>query len=116
MPLIRNVSTSGDLDVPLLRRTVEAGETVEVTDEQAENLLVPSDHPSPNYAPADDAAQAIVDRLDNVSHEAEREALGIPEESAKKSDWVAYAFTQGAVDPESMTKQQLIDEYGREDI
>ena len=39
MPKIRNVSPRGDLDVPLLGRVVEAGQTVDVTDEQAARLL-----------------------------------------------------------------------------
>jgi hypothetical protein len=39
MPKIKNISTCGDLDVPLLRRIVEANETVEVTKDQAERLL-----------------------------------------------------------------------------
>jgi hypothetical protein len=39
MPTIRNISPIGALDVPLLRRIVGAGETVEVTDDQAERFL-----------------------------------------------------------------------------
>lgn len=39
MPQIQNVSPIGDLDVPLLRRIVRAGEVVDVTDEQAARLL-----------------------------------------------------------------------------
>lgn len=39
MPTIRNVSPVGDIDVPLLRRIVGAGETVDVTDDQATSLL-----------------------------------------------------------------------------
>lgn len=39
MAHIRNDSPLGDLDVPLLRRVVKAGEVVEVTDEHAEILL-----------------------------------------------------------------------------
>lgn len=39
MPEIKNVSPLGALDVPLLGVTVGAGETVTVTDEQAEALL-----------------------------------------------------------------------------
>ena len=44
MPTIRNVSPYGALDVPLLRRIVAAGETTEVTDEQATMLGVPNEH------------------------------------------------------------------------
>lgn len=39
MPKIKNVSPFGDLDVPLLRRVVKAGETVDVSQEEAEHLL-----------------------------------------------------------------------------
>ena len=39
MPTIRNVSPVGDLDVPLLRKIVARGESVEVTDDQAKTLL-----------------------------------------------------------------------------
>ena len=39
MPTIRNISPLGALDVPLLGRVVDAGEAVEVTDEQAAQLL-----------------------------------------------------------------------------
>lgn len=47
--LIRNVSPRGDLDVPLLRRVVLAGEAVDVTPEQAQALLPQED----NWQPAD---------------------------------------------------------------
>ena len=40
MPSIRNINPLGDIDVPLLGRTVAANEVVEVTDEQAEKLLM----------------------------------------------------------------------------
>ncbi len=36
---IRNINPLGAVDVPLLGRIVEAGDLVEVTDEQAELLL-----------------------------------------------------------------------------
>lgn len=39
MPTIRNVSPTGDLDVPLLRQVVKAGESVTVSVEHAERLL-----------------------------------------------------------------------------
>ena len=39
MPKIQNISPLGDLDVPLLRRAVEAGEVVDVSDDHAELLL-----------------------------------------------------------------------------
>lgn len=48
MPTIRNVSPIGDLDVPLLRRVVRAGEEIEVTKDQAEALLAQAS----NWQPA----------------------------------------------------------------
>lgn len=55
MPKIRNVSPFGDLDVPLLGRVVASGETVEVTEEQAELLLQQPD----NYQPVGAVAKEI---------------------------------------------------------
>lgn len=59
MPAIRNVNPIGDVEVPLLRRVVERGETVNVTDDHARRLLLQAD----NWQPADDAARAISDEL-----------------------------------------------------
>ena len=42
MPLLKNVSPVGDLDIPLLGRVVAAGEEFEVTAEQA-GLLLPQE-------------------------------------------------------------------------
>lgn len=39
MPKIQNVSPLGDLDVPLLRRAVKAGEVVDVSGDHAKLLL-----------------------------------------------------------------------------
>lgn len=55
MPKIKNVSPFGDLDIPLLGRVVEAGQTVEVTDEQAAILLLQED----NFHAAGDGAGDI---------------------------------------------------------
>lgn len=51
---IRNVSPRGALDVPLLGRTVEAGDAVEVTAAQAAILLEQPD----NFQPVDKAKEA----------------------------------------------------------
>lgn len=59
MPQIRNDSPIGDLDVPLLRRVVEAGETVTVTDEQAGRLL-----PQEIWSAIDDDARRIQAAID----------------------------------------------------
>lgn len=59
MPIIKNVSPLGELDVPLLGRFLDAGEEVEVSDEAAERLLPQA----ANYAPVDDDAKAILAKL-----------------------------------------------------
>lgn len=59
LPKIENVSPYGALDIPLLRRTVDAGEVVEVTVEQAERLLPQAE----NYRPANKAAEDILAAL-----------------------------------------------------
>lgn len=59
MAKITNVSPIGDLDVPLLGRIVHAGETVEVTDDQAATLAAQAS----NWQTVDDtpAATAAVE-------------------------------------------------------
>jgi len=108
MPAIKNVSPYGALDVPLLRRVVDAGETVDVSDAEAEVLLAQAD----NFAPADAAAQTVADRLHRRAVSEERDALGMPAVGALKAEWVAYAQAQGDPDPEAKTKEQLVAEYG----
>lgn len=66
--LITNDSPLGDLDIPLLGRIVEAGETVEVTDEQAAILLAQHNI----FIPADQDAQDVAEQ-----HAAARD-LGLP--------------------------------------
>ncbi|MGM9473186.1 hypothetical protein ACS5PJ_14425 [Pseudarthrobacter sp. YS3] len=55
MPRIKNVSPLGALDVPLLRRVVEADEIIDVTEDQARVLLLQPD----NYQPTDKAAKTL---------------------------------------------------------
>lgn len=55
---LRNDSPVGDLDIPLLRRVVLAGEVFDVTAEQANILL---DQCPYNFGPADDEAKAVLD-------------------------------------------------------
>lgn len=84
MPKIKNVSPYGALDIPLLRRTVGAGEVVDVTAEQAERLLPQAE----NYEPADKAARDILAAL----HKAEEEVADAPapvEEPAPGEDVTA---------------------------
>lgn len=59
MPVIKNVSPIGALDIPLLRRVVEFGEEVEV---KVEHALVLLDQEA-NYEAVDKAAKAIVAKL-----------------------------------------------------
>jgi hypothetical protein len=61
MPKIKNVSPFGDLDVPLLGRVIEAGETVDVSDEEAEELL----KQPLNYQPVGQAAKKIEKEVTN---------------------------------------------------
>lgn len=49
MPFLKNVSPYGDLDIPLVRRTIVSGEVFEVTDAQAACLAGQTD----NYLPVD---------------------------------------------------------------
>ena len=55
MPKLKNTSPLGALDVPLLRRVVEADEVFDVSDDQARVLLLQHD----NYQPADKAAKTL---------------------------------------------------------
>ena len=52
---IKNVSPLGALDVPLLRTVVEAGQVIDVTEDQARALLLQPD----NYEPADRPAKSL---------------------------------------------------------
>lgn len=56
---VTNVNPYGAVDVPLLGRTVDAGETVTVTDDQAAALLPQAI----NWTPADDDAAALLAEL-----------------------------------------------------
>ncbi len=69
---IRNVSPLGDLDVPLLRRDVEAGEVVDVTAAQAEMLLPQN----VNWEPADDDAEGIAASLGVEPYEPPADGVG----------------------------------------
>lgn len=51
MPWLKNVSPYGDLEIPLLRRVVAAGEVFEVTDDQAERLAGQDENYQPATAP-----------------------------------------------------------------
>jgi len=59
MPKLKNTSPLGALDVPLLRRVVDAGEVFETTEDQARVLLLQHD----NYQPADKAAKTLAASL-----------------------------------------------------
>lgn len=51
MPKFTNTSPQGDLDLPLIGRTVAAGETFEATDEQAKLLALQPDLFKPAHEP-----------------------------------------------------------------
>lgn len=59
MPIIKNVSPLGELDVPLLGRFLDYEEEIEVSDDVAERLLPQAE----NYQPVDDAAKAVLAKL-----------------------------------------------------
>jgi hypothetical protein len=99
---ITNTSPYGDLDIPLLGVIVEAGQTVDVTEDQARRLLPQVE----NYAPADDEARAIAAEL----IPADDDQAPAPKEP--KAAWVAWARKNGDDDPESKTKADLIELYG----
>lgn len=52
MPTLTNTNPLGAVDIPLLGRVVEAGETFEVTVEQAKQLGAPSDNFAIEKTPA----------------------------------------------------------------
>lgn len=58
MPTIRNVNPIGEVDVPLLRRIVGRGEAVDVTDAQAEHLLLQVGNWQPVETPVEAAPAA----------------------------------------------------------
>lgn len=70
---LRNVSPLGDLDIPLMRRTIEHGEEFEATADQAANLLL---QPA-NFEPADDAAEALA-RVLRLPAQAAAATTGVP--------------------------------------
>jgi hypothetical protein len=81
MPKLKNISPLGALDVPLLRRVVDAGEVFDTTEEQAKVLLLQHD----NYQPADKAAKTLAASLtaqqddDGAeSHDGDNEDAGDP--------------------------------------
>ena len=92
MPKLKNISPLGDLDVPLLRTVIEAGETVTVTEDQARVLLLQPD----NYEPADRPAKAIAADL-----RAEQELDGADAHDGQEQDAQAAA---GAADTEGSSK------------
>lgn len=92
MPRIKNVSPLGALDVPLLRRVVEAEEIVDVTEDQARVLLLQAD----NYQPTDKAAKAIAADL-----AAEQDTDGADAPDGQETDAQAAA---GAADTEGTSK------------
>ena len=58
--LIRNINPLGEVDVPLLDRTVAAGEAVEVSDEDAAQLLPQTPNWAVVDAPADTESEDLL--------------------------------------------------------
>lgn len=79
MPKIKNTNPLGAVEVPLLGfRVLEPGETVEVTDEQAEKLL----HQVDNYSPVDKAAKTIHARITAPAEEPADDAAAQQQDEA----------------------------------
>lgn len=89
---------------------------------------VPPGRLLPADVPADEVAALLrQDRIRPVSNPAAEDPPGVggegsgngpdgmkrPARSASKADWVAYADSQDPGDHESMTKEQLIEQYGQ---
>lgn len=71
---IRNICPIGDLDIPLLKRIVAAGEVVEVDADHAARLLPQRS----NYEPADDEAIAVLAEIDKAEAAAPVEPPAVP--------------------------------------
>ncbi len=78
MPRIKNISPIGAIDVPLLRRTLEADEQIDVTEDQARRLLAQPDV----YGPVDKQAKTIAADLAAEQEPAEDEVPGDEEQDA----------------------------------
>jgi hypothetical protein len=88
MPKLRNVNPLGEVDVPILGRSLTAGEEFEVDDDTARLLLAQVG----NYAPVGDAMDAMtVDELKALADEQGVDLTGL----TKKADIVA-AIKKGA--------------------
>lgn len=88
MPKLRNVNPLGDVDVPILGRTLEAGEEFETDDETAALLLAQVG----NYAAVGDAMDVMtVEQLKELAAERDVDLTGL----TKKADIVA-AIKKGA--------------------
>jgi hypothetical protein len=86
MPRLKNISPLGALDVPLLRRVVEADEIIDVTEDQARVLLLQPD----NYQPTDKAAKTLAAALT-----AQQDPDGATSHDGHDEDAEATASAQG---------------------
>lgn len=86
MPRLKNISPLGALDVPLLRRIVEAEEIIDVTEDQARVLLQQPD----NYQPTDKAAKTLAADLT-----AQQEPDGATSHDGSNEDAGATASASG---------------------
>lgn len=88
MPKLRNVNPLGEVDVPLIGRTLGPGEEFDVDDDTAKVLLAQVG----NYAPVGDAMDAMtIDELKALAEEHDVDLTGL----TKKADIVA-AIKKGA--------------------
>lgn len=110
MPQIKNVS-GDDLVVPWLGgRLVLAGQVVDVDEGDVYAFTCQE----PNWAPADDAAQA---EHDAAEAEANPEPVEKPAGNASRDLWAAYVVAAGLATEEQiadMSRDQLRDTYGSE--
>jgi len=97
MTLIRNVSPRGALDVPLLGRSVDAGEVVEASPQHAAILLAQVD----NWHPADGAT----DVLKGAALAAALEDAGLPATGTADQKRAALAALDADTTPPGTTDE-----------
>lgn len=85
--LIRNVNPLGAVEVPLLGQVVDRDATVDVDQEEAERLLPQR----MNWAPADEASQAVLDQIAQAERDAADAAAA--EEALRASEPPADVVT-----------------------
>lgn len=102
---IRNTSPLGDLDVTLLGRVVEAGEVIDVTDEQAVELCAGM----ASFEPVDGEAfaAAVLERGEEFAHRYLAEAAGLPVEEPEPPTEDGYPAIGGQVPADESAQAAL---------